>query len=84
MTTYCANKPKITITVISQNGPSSYYVKHVLTESNQLLEAFGNAKTQHCDNSSRFGKYTTIYFGFGDRIEGGKISTVSRYWLMCV
>ncbi|EFC43817.1 myosin, partial [Naegleria gruberi] len=64
------------LTVVSQNGPSSYFVKHVLTESNQLLEAFGNAKTLHCDNSSRFGKYTTVYFGFGDRIEGGKISTI--------
>lgn len=46
----------------------------MLIKSNPILEAFGNAKTIRNDNSSRFGKWTEIYFSEGDKIIGGRIT----------
>ena len=46
-----------------------------LLYSTNILESFGNARTTHNDNSSRFGKFTEICFTNDGRLRGAVIET---------
>jgi myosin-1 len=58
----------------SHHNPTVESVKDKLLLSNPVLEAFGNAKTNRNDNSSRFGKYMDIEFDYMGSPLGGHIN----------
>lgn len=61
------------IAVCSGRNANVMSVKEKLLKSNPVLEAFGNAKTNRNDNSSRFGKYMDIQFDYDGNSIGGNI-----------
>ena len=59
------------------SGSSNLIEKQVMEASN-VLEMFGNARTFHNDNASRFGKYIEVFFNRRGAIEGAKV----EYYLL--
>ncbi len=57
---------------IISGGRRAISVTRALLDSNPVLEAFGNAATNHNENSSRFGKLLELNFD-GPRVASGRV-----------
>ncbi|XP_063076137.1 unconventional myosin-X-like [Engraulis encrasicolus] len=62
-------------TPVNQTCPNAHtHVEDVILDSSPVLEAFGNARTAHNNNSSRFGKFIQLHFGRRGNILSGQIT----------
>ncbi|XP_028807595.1 myosin-2 isoform X2 [Neltuma alba] len=66
---------KIALQYLAALGGGSCGIENKALQTHFILEAFGNAKTQRHNNSSRFGKSLEIHFTAAGKICGAKIQT---------
>eukprot|EP00808_Paulinella_micropora_P026915 g54243.t1 len=64
---------KAVLQYLSDVAGSTSNVEQQILQSNPVLEAFGNAKTNRNNNSSRFGKWMEVIFQVGGRICAARI-----------
>jgi len=58
-----------------ENASEGQKIADMVLQSNPILEAFGNARTNRNDNSSRFGKFIEMQFNDHGHLVGARIAT---------
>ncbi|XP_050309561.1 unconventional myosin-IXa-like isoform X2 [Anthonomus grandis grandis] len=66
------------LTALSQKGSQGSGVEQTILSAGPVLEAFGNAKTAHNNNSSRFGKFIQVNYKENGMVHG---AVVQKYLL---
>ena len=66
------------LTALSQKGSHGSGVERTILGAGPVLEAFGNAKTKHNNNSSRFGKFIQVNYKENGMVHG---AVVQKYLL---
>lgn len=66
------------LTALSQKGSHGSGVEQTILSAGPVLEAFGNAKTAHNNNSSRFGKFIQVNYKEYGMVHG---AVVQKYLL---
>lgn len=66
------------LTALSQKGAHGSGVEQTILSAGPVLEAFGNAKTAHNNNSSRFGKFIQVNYKENGMVHG---AVVQKYLL---
>ncbi|XP_062564164.1 unconventional myosin-IXa-like isoform X3 [Armigeres subalbatus] len=66
------------LTALSQKGAHGSGVEQTILSAGPVLEAFGNAKTAHNNNSSRFGKFIQVNYRENGMVQG---AVVQKYLL---
>eukprot|EP00735_Rhodelphis_limneticus_P008926 TRINITY_DN2392_c0_g2::TRINITY_DN2392_c0_g2_i1::g.20869::m.20869 TRINITY_DN2392_c0_g2::TRINITY_DN2392_c0_g2_i1::g.20869 ORF type:complete len:1862 (+),score=613.81,sp/P47808/MYSH_ACACA/32.75/0.0,Myosin_head/PF00063.16/5.8e-227,MyTH4/PF00784.12/1e+04,MyTH4/PF00784.12/7.5e-16,Myosin_N/PF02736.14/1.7e-06,FERM_M/PF00373.13/4.6e+03,FERM_M/PF00373.13/4.5e-06,IQ/PF00612.22/0.16,Imm5/PF14423.1/0.24 TRINITY_DN2392_c0_g2_i1:87-5588(+) len=61
---------KVALEYLADLSGGSGGIEEKILQANPIMEAFGNAKTVRNNNSSRFGKYISIYFENGTMVAG--------------